>query len=396
MNKAIYICASVALMLASCSDDETLELAKEKGISFSGVVGLNTRAQNIGTAELQQGKTLYVTTFKPDGERLYAETAYAYDGWVWVATPEAQTWGGNDHLSFFLTYPMLGEWETGAELTTDNKTVAVSVDQEIPQQKDYLAAYLPNVAKTQAGEAVPAHLKHLLSSVEIWAKNANGAFNYKVKGIRICGVNKQVSFDLSRINETPVPFSHPAAAAVRNYELMFDAPVALDGTARSLMGTAGNAILPPQAAGAGTAWDGTQTSADPDGQCGCYIAVLINLTAKAGASIYPAGSTANQETYGWVAVPATFGWESGKKYVYTLDFSDGAGRVDPVTPGDAVHPGTGDPQKAQPILGGLVKFGLTVTQWGQNRNDLDLKDDSKFSATVDGWVDETTGDTVLQ
>ena len=44
MNKKIYLCAVAALALASCSNDETVEVAKQSAISFRSVVGLNTRA----------------------------------------------------------------------------------------------------------------------------------------------------------------------------------------------------------------------------------------------------------------------------------------------------------------------------------------------------------------
>lgn len=396
MNKAIYICASMALMLASCSSDETVELAKDKGISFRSIVGLNTRALNT-TQDILERNGMYVTTFDKAGNQVYPETHYELSGGVWTATPE-QSWGGNDCLSFFLTYPKLDEWQKGTnkvKLTEDNKTVTVIVDEDIPQQKDYVAAYLKDAAKTQQGAAVSASLQHLLSSVEIWAKNDNKAFQYKVKGIRLNDVNREVDIDLSTFG-----FTHKMQ--IVNYELLLDQPVTLNNQPRSLMGTAGNAILPPQDGLNLSTWNGTYTTdplTGPDDyqhRVGSHISVLINLTATAGANIYPAGSTEANETYGWVAVPVTFGWESGKKYVYTLDFSDGAGKVDPRDPGDDVDAGGKDPNKAEPILGGLIKFGLTVTQWNQERNDVDLKDDSKFSATVDGWEDETTDDTILK
>lgn len=390
MNKAIYICAAMALMLASCSNDETVEQAKEKGISFRGTVGLSTRALNTGTAELLDGKVLYVTTFKPNGERLFVETEYVFDGDVWMAQP-AQTWGVNDKLSFFLTYPKLDEWQTGFELTNDNKTVTVTVDEDIPQQKDYVAAYLENMDKTTS--AMRADLRHVLSSVEIWAKNTNGAFKYKVKGIRLNDVNREVGIDLSTF-----AFTHKTQ--IVNYELILDKPVTLVGQPQSLMGTAQNAILPPQDGLNATEWNGTHTTdplTGPDDylhRIGSHISVLINLTATAGANIYPAGSTADNETYGWVAVPVGFKWESGKKYVYTLDFSDGAGQVDPREPGNAVDPGGKDPAKAQPVLGGLIKFGLTVTKWNEDDKNVDLKDGDKFGVTVDEWEDETNDATV--
>lgn len=396
MNKAIYICASMALMLASCSSDETVELAKDKGISFRSVVGLNTRALNT-TQDILEGNGMYVTTFDKAGNLVYPETHYELSGGVWTATP-AQSWGGNDCLSFFLTYPKLDEWQKGTskvQLTEDNKTVTVIVDEDIPQQKDYVAAYLKDAAKTQQGAAVSASLQHLLSSVEIWAKNDNGVFQYKVKGIRLNDVNREADIDLSTFG-----FTHKMQ--IVNYELTYDTPVILDGTAKSLMGTAGNAILIPQDGQHMTPWNGTVTKDPPTGpddyqnRVGTHISVLINLTATAGAVIYPAGSTANNETYGWVAVPVTFGWESGKKYVYTLDFSDGAGKVDPRDPGDDVDPGGKDPNKAEPVLGGLIKFGLTVTEWNQDRNDVDLDGGGGFDATVDSWEDETTDDTILK
>ena len=34
MNKKIYLCAVAALALASCSNDETVEVAKQSAISF--------------------------------------------------------------------------------------------------------------------------------------------------------------------------------------------------------------------------------------------------------------------------------------------------------------------------------------------------------------------------
>lgn len=389
MNKAIYICASMALMLASCSNDETVELAKEKGISFRGTVGLNTRAQNTGTAELLDGKVLYVTTFKPNGERLFVETEYVYDGGVWIAQP-AQIWGVNEKLSFVLTYPKLAEFNANYTLMTDKGAdTYVTVNEEIPDQKDFLVAHLTDVSKTDG--SVNVSLKHVFSSIEIWAKNTNNAFKYKVKGIRLCGVNKTgcVSF-------TAVDAMCNGNVDTRTYELLYDTPVTLNNDAQSLMDTAGNAILPPQAPLNENYKDIAQKwqLESPADAKSTYISVLINLKAAAGAVIYPAGSTADNETYGWVSVPVSYEWESGKKYVYTLDFSDGAGRVDPNEPGNDVDPGGKDPAKAQSVLGGLIKFGLKVTQWNEDNKNVDLKDDAKFGVTADEWEDETNDATV--
>lgn len=133
MNKAIYICAAAAMMLGSCSNDETVEFAKENAISFRSVVGLNTRALNM-TQDTLERKGMYVTTFTKDGARLYPETHYELTEGVWVATP-AQSWGGYSELNFFLTYPKLDEWQGGAELDGDQQDGHRHREREYPRAK---------------------------------------------------------------------------------------------------------------------------------------------------------------------------------------------------------------------------------------------------------------------
>ena len=385
MNKAIYICAAAALALASCSNDEVVERAKENGISFRSVVGINTRATEVNTGWLQQNDKLYVTTFKENGDRLYDETEYSYNGSAWIASPP-QSWNGNSKLNFFLAYPKLSKWQAGFELTKDNKTVQVSVDEDIPDQKDYVVANVTG-NKTNFNDPISVDLIHVLSSVEIKAMNTNEAFKYKVKGIRLCGVNKDVTIDLSTINST-LNIGH--STNMRNYELIYDTPVELGSKAESLMGNAKIAILPPQTGGDALKWDGSKTSNTAGDYVGYYLSVKINVTSKYGSSVYPAGSTADDATYGWAAISVPFDWESGKKYVYTLDFSEGAGRVDPTDPGAAVTPdGKVDPAKGMPILGKRIKFGIAVSPWKDGGDqDATLTDGIKFTVGVDSWTDK--------
>lgn len=83
----------------------------------------------------------------------------------------------------------------------------------------------------------------------------------------------------------------------------------------------------------------------------------IQITTAAGAQVYPA----KNGEYDWAAVAVGTNWKAGKKYVYTLDFSKGAGKVDPekpepTDPTDSFKPG-------EDILGGPIKFKVTVTDW---------------------------------
>ena len=378
MNKAIYIYAAAALTLASCSSDEVIRQAERADtISFRGVVGLNTRAVNM-TQEKLEKEGMYVTTFTTDGERLYGETPYALTGGAWVSNPP-QKWGGNSQLSFFLTSPKLSEWATDFELTADNKAqeLLITISEDISTQKDYVVAYLPNANKDEFNKPTEAHLKHVLSSVVIKAKNTNDAFVYQVKGIRLNGVNEKAKVNFSTESAAPND-----ATTTRSYEQTYAPAITLNGGDQSLMGIAQNAILAPQPAEGTLAqrWGGEAPADDKS----TYISVLVNITSKYGAQVYPAGGG-----FGWVAIGVPYVWESGKKYVYTLDFSDGAGRVDP-EPGAAVHPGVGDPALGKPILGKRVKFGIAVSPWGDGGStDVTLGDNLiKFTVGVDAWYDE--------
>lgn len=379
MNKAIYIYAAAALTLASCSSDEVIHQAERADtISFRGVVGLNTRAVDM-TQEKLENEGMYVTTFAEDGSLVYAETLYTLQESVWKATPP-QSWGAHSKLSFFLTHPKPSDWATGFQLTADNKTQAheITIDEEIATQKDYVVCYLEDKQKNATnGTLNQATLKHVLSSVEIWAKNTNDAFRYEVKGIRLNGVNEKAKVNFSTESAAP-----NEATTTRSYELTYDQAIPLGGRDQSLMGAAKHAILAPQPTDATWAagWGG-ETPADAKST---YISVLVNITSKYGAQVYPAGGG-----FGWVAIAVPYAWKSGEKYVYTLDFSDGAGRVDP-KPGDAVHPGAGDPALGQPILGKRVKFGIAVAQWNDGGNtDVTLDDNKiKFTVGVDAWGDE--------
>lgn len=371
MNKAIYMGIVAVMALASCSNDEVLrEAERADTISFRTQVAASTRGALLDQAALQNNNQLYVTTFKENGELLYPETAYNYKEGAWEANPPQQ-WQGNDKLDFYLAYPALSEWSKNSALSKDYKGITLVVDEEIPNQKDYLAARV--LASKQEG-AVGVVMKHMLSAVEVYAKNSNPTLEYEITGLRLCGVNKKLYYNLSRINDpsySPLSLAH--LPEFRNYELNFEQEVRLrsDGVPHSLMGTAGCAILPPQRGSHGGetwVWDGKKTGEKGD-QVGSYIGVKVRITRGTYFPVYPYINAHE----GWVAIPMRFNWDSGKKYIYTLDFSNGAGRVDPTDPGVDVHPGTLDPEKGQPIFNGPVTFTVDVSEWTNENRDVDLK-----------------------
>lgn len=188
--------------------------------------------------------------------------------------------------------------------------------------------------------------------------------------------------------------------------------------AKSIMGKGGNAMVIPTKngawAGLGNPWIAPKYSAfigsgedpfpgkDPkpwspddtegEGKGDMYFSILIRVTLKpqpnvmTTTQIYPYGNNTTMNTvcfekdkhsnkiikrvdsksaipgpnneiveFGWAAVPVGVDWERGKKYIYTLDFTNGVGIQDPEDP----NPGT-------PIIGSGIKFTVSVSQWIEN------------------------------
>ena len=369
MNKMIYLCAAAALTLASCSNDETVEVAQQKGISFRAVTGLNTRASEVTTANLS---ALKVTAFWDKNNNKYdgfdTEVDYVKDGGVFNSAV-SKFWPKDENE--VLSFTAFSDNWTGTKTITDKNTISVGsveINTDVDQQADMVyvtGATGTKVANETAG--VPLVLGHALSQIQISAKSDNTVYTYQVKGIRISNVDGEANFDVVADKWS----NNNANDQV--YNVTYDNAITLSGTAQTIMKAEGNNLmLLPQAgvdgSGTTTAWDvaADQTNINK----GTYISVLLRIT-KGADNVFPAEGT---ETYGWAAVPASFTWEKGNKYVYTLDFTNGAGRVDPVTPGPDVKPQPDgkDPDKGDKILGDPIKFTVTVTPWNPNGNGINM------------------------
>ena len=365
----IYLCAAAALTLASCSNDETVEVAQQKGISFRAVTGLNTRASEVTTANLS---ALKVTAFWDKNNNKYdgfdTEVDYVKNGGVFNSAV-SKFWPKDENE--VLSFTAFSDNWTGTKTITDKNTISVGsveINTDVDQQADMVyvtGATGTKVANETAG--VPLVLGHALSQIQISAKSDNTVYTYQVKGIRISNVDGEANFDVVADKWS----NNNANDQV--YNVTYDNAITLSGTAQTIMKAEGNNLmLLPQAgvdgSGTTTAWDvaADQTNINK----GTYISVLLRIT-KGADNVFPAEGT---ETYGWAAVPASFTWEKGNKYVYTLDFTNGAGRVDPVTPGPDVKPQPDgkDPDKGDKILGDPIKFTVTVTPWNPNGNGINM------------------------
>lgn len=337
--------AMTAMLIASCSSDDVVSTNTGRAIDFRTSVG--TRGTETTTANIDK---FWVTAIDEAGANYFSKQEYKKEkeGEPFTSTPLYYWPAGK--LNFVAYSP--SATDLGGTLTINNTTKELkdfSPAAKIADQKDFVTATASGKRTDNETKGVKLTFEHQLSQIEIKAKNSNTGYVYKVVGVRI---GKPVSKGTFTFGANTWALT---TTEKTNYAVEYaTAPRTLGAeAATTMMGTANdNAMLLPQQL---TAW--TPETDKANTKNGAYIALKIQITTKGGARVYPATG----KDYDWAAVAINTKWEAGKKYVYTLDFSNGAGKVDPekpqpVDPTDPFKPG-------EDILGKPIKFTVTVTPW---------------------------------
>lgn len=359
-QKFLYL-AVAALAMTACSQDETLDINQGKGIGFRTSADKITRATETTTANIEN---FYVSAFDANGSTYFADQLFRKDDNSFFVSNPLYYWPATGNLTFHAYAP--SATDIGGTLSFsfdgDNKLTGFTPKVQIADQVDLIYATATGNRTNNEASGVNLTFDHMLSQVSIKAKNTNSGYVYKVKGVRI---GKPVSKgDLAFGKLTGDEEAWTPGQDKANYAVTYDTEITLNEIATSLMTTeGGNAMLIPQQL---IAWDPDNDSENTNE--GAYLSVLVQITTKDGAQVYPAS-----QEYGWAAVGINTKWQMGKHYVYTLDFSKGAGNVDPEGP-DPENPDPDDPfEPGDPILGGQIMFTVTVNVWVNSEQEIEVK-----------------------
>ena len=366
--------AATAIALSSCYSEETKDIAKSSSsITFRSTVGLNSRGAEVTTDNL---KNIWVSAWKDAEVAFESEKFVKKDGTqeFHCDKDEPYYWEKGKNYTFmaFAT----GKDDMGGLNPTVGKTSIVlndyTPDKDPSKHMDLLAAQATGDITQNGTTGVSLTFEHILSQIQVKVKSENQDVKYVIRGVRISNVKGTGNYTY-----TPASPDQKHAWTVNTaaqYVSDQGIDIRLDGTDgafKELLAGNLSAMLLPQSV---AAWDGT-VPAGPDATFdkvnGSYISLLIHIQKKSKngqwVQVYPK-EAADDTQCGWtaVAIPAVK-WENGKKYIYNLDLTFGAGVVDPVQPNPdgstVVKPGDKDPDLGGEILGKPIYFKVDVKTW---------------------------------
>lgn len=387
MKQKLFLAAMAAIAMTSCSNDETLEIntGTERAIDFR--TAMATRAIETTISNLD---SFYVTAFNENiiNAPYFKDLKFKKreeNSTIFVSEDKYYYPGDGTNLTFYAYAPSAEELGSGSNLEIDNTIKNLTLKgfspaDSIPDQVDFIATKTTGNNKNNV-DSVPLVFKHCLSQIEIKAiqQNPNNSYNFEIKGVRIAQAISKGDFDFTAFaSESESGWNLSAYTDKQIYTYEFDEPKDMAQGA-SLMDKCGGAMLIPQQL---TAWDVVNDKKNTNE--GAYISLLLRITTKDDALVYPFKKDAEAgKTHAWAAIPVNATWEAGKKYVYRLNFASGAGYVDPE---EKNYPG-------EPILDGEVKFDVEVTDWEShdytgNMENGEITEDLDETDTEDPWGGE--------
>lgn len=370
--KTLFLATAALAALASCSNDETVDVNQGSGIRMKAFLNkATTRATEMTPAGISKAGGFKVHAYCANNAGFNFTDVFknANGGADWTSDNKHYWPGDNSEMEFFAYAPSA----TGAAAdgkSIPNYTISATSAKD---QTDLVVGYNKGTKEANEQNGLEMNFRHALSQVVVKAKNSNTT-NMKVEviGVKVGYVNSKGTLAMpttATLNDgSLLPsaswtghadiLSYTAGSADRT-TAVGGTVVELDDSDKDLQFGEGGFMLLPQTQ---EKWGGVG-AAD-----GAYLAVLCRISQNDGTGkfnlLYPKpADVAAGENYGYSAVPVKMEWEPGKKYTYTLDFfgNGGGGQVDPEKPGG------GDE-----IVGGPIKFTVTVDNWNDVNTDIEL------------------------
>lgn len=361
--KKVLLGALAAVAMAACSKDDVVEMNRVNDqISYGVVANGSTRAADVFCNNNLPGS--FTVSAEHDGKLYFANDVVTVAENGTCNSSATRYWPNSGDVTFYAQVNGTMTYTAGSA----PRFVNFSVEDAVGSQKDLMYAVQK---QSKSDSPVTLNFRHALSQVVFAAKNASeGKLYVEVSGVEVHNVAKTSTFTFptkatdnkvgehnggsNTIDYTDGTWgSWAAATGSADYAVSFDAQEVTAEAAPLTYVTnetdfSNAMLLMPQ--GATTAWNPEEVPAVANTD-GTYLLINCCIYNVAGASFDSAKDVAlwgTQAAHAKLAVPASFTWEQGKKYIYTLVFGKGNGGYDP----------TPDDDEPEPVL---VPISYTIT-----------------------------------
>lgn len=348
--KKVLLGALAAVAMVACSKDDVVEVNRVNDqISYGVVANGATRAADVYCNNNLPGS--FTVSAEHDGKLYFANDVITVSETGVCSGSDTRYWPNSGDVTFYANVNGTMTYTAGSAPQfvdfTVNSTVGSQVDLMYAVQKQ----------GKSAGQ-VALNFRHALSQIVFQAKNSSaGKLYVEVSGVEVHNVASKSTFTFpvkpttNKVGEhnggaTNIVYtdgtwgSWAAATGSADYTTSFTAVPVTSDTAVSLTNTnvtdkeysKDAMLLLPQ--GPTTAWVPSTTTPGAPETDGSYLLINCCIYNQAGASfnaatdvaLWGATGAANHKK---LAIPASFTWEQGKKYVYTLVFGEGTGGYNP-------------------------------------------------------------------
>ena len=314
-----------AMLAASCSENEIMEVKQNDQIFFRTEIARQTRATSTTVNTLG---AFNITAWKddpdPSNDAPIIQNAEFSRGNsdVYKASGNTQYyWPKGVDVKFYAYAPKAA---TGNGLTYSSaKRIDVEPLADTDSQVDLLYAANTGNKVQNAINGVTLNFRHTMAQIQVRVKNSKSDVNFNVTGWKIAGVDGSAYFEFDDASNTNDVASGSQNTFSRDmwsgndddhsvsYSKTFDA-VNVTGVNSSWGTLTGSAILIPQDAAKATAYSGSDPLNNPLN--GAYIAVQYQALDTDGGVMVDADT--------WGCWPVKFEWHPGFRYIYTIDLAE--------------------------------------------------------------------------
>ena len=331
MKKRLFFLPMVAIMMAACSSNETIEVNENKGdlISFRPIVKGVTRAAD---ANLSSDATSFnVEAFNTGTTEspYFSNVTYTNSGGTFTSATKYY-WPTNN-LDFYAYSPI----SSGQFVKTDFRTFTITPSATVSGQVDFIYANTNNKGKGSSGEVTTLNFRHAGAKIAVKVKNSAPNLKFEISGWKLGYLDNSATFTYGDATTdtkdgAQLAFSdwseNTTQSAANTYSTEFTAnAIAASQSTAYFLGNAGtpstsatdeslNMILIPQTLTAATAYADATAGAKPNGS---YIALKMVIKNNTTAGETVADATTDGKWAMWpIGGP-------GKKYTYTIDLAGG-------------------------------------------------------------------------